>query len=362
MFRPGIQPPFTRLAAGAIAAAFLSLTASFAGDPAARVPSLLARADADSARRPSGTVLGIEGTRFTLNGKPAFLYGLSYYGALAAPDEAIRRDLDEAQRQGFNWIRVWATWSASGVNPSAVDENGNPVREALEKLRQLLSNCDQRGMGVDVTLSRGVSGPSRLQSLAAHQRAVETLVASLRPQRNWYLDLSNERNIRDSRFTSFEDLRVLRRRVRELDSKRLVTASHGGDLDRDELSAYLRIAGVDFISPHRPRNAESAGQTEAQSRQYLAWMNELGRPVPLHYQEPFRRGYADWNPVAADFVRDLLGARSGGAAGWCFHNGDQRGQPDRRPRRSFDLGEHRLFDQLDGEEKRALEELRQAAR
>ena len=31
------------------------------------------------------TVLGIDGTRFTLNGKPTFLLGISYYGALGAP-------------------------------------------------------------------------------------------------------------------------------------------------------------------------------------------------------------------------------------------------------------------------------------
>jgi hypothetical protein len=32
----------------------------------------------------STTVLGIHGTSFTLNGKPTFLLGFSYYGALGA--------------------------------------------------------------------------------------------------------------------------------------------------------------------------------------------------------------------------------------------------------------------------------------
>lgn len=35
------------------------------------------------------------------------------------------------------------------------------------------------------------------------------------------------------------------------------------------------------------------------------------------------------------------------AAGWCFHNGDQRERPDGRPRRSFDLRETSLMEQLD---------------
>src|SRR5262245_12639087 len=33
---------------------------------------------------PPPTVLGIRGSRFTLNGEPAFLPGISYYGALGA--------------------------------------------------------------------------------------------------------------------------------------------------------------------------------------------------------------------------------------------------------------------------------------
>ena len=67
-------------------------------------------------------------------------------------------------------------------------------------------------------------------------------------------------------------------------------------------------------------------------------------------QEPFRRGYAGWDPEADDFLTDLRGAIAGGAAGWCFHNGSQRTTADNRPRRSFDLREKRLMDQLDSKE------------
>ncbi|WP_456337533.1 hypothetical protein [Fervidibacter sacchari] len=67
------------------------------------------------------TELGVKGSQFTINGKPAFLLGISYYGALGAPKEFILRDLDDIQRYGFNWLRVWATWSAFGKDVSAVD-------------------------------------------------------------------------------------------------------------------------------------------------------------------------------------------------------------------------------------------------
>jgi hypothetical protein len=112
--------------------------------------------------------------------------------------------------------------------------------------------------------------------------------------------------------------------------------------------------GVDILSPHRTRAAGSPGQTEARSKEYLAWMKEAGREVPLHYQEPFRRDFGDWQPRAEDYAADLKGARAGGAAGWCFHNGDRRAAADGRPRHCFDLRERRLFEQLDGEEARAL--------
>jgi hypothetical protein len=157
-----------------------------------------------------------------------------------------------------------------------------------------------------------------------------------------------------------EDLKVLRELARRLEPRLLVTASHGGDLSQDELRKYLEVAQVDFVSPHRPRDAQSLRQTEAKSKELLDWMKALGRVVPVHHQEPFRRGYEKWNPQAEDFVRDLQAAKTGGAAGWCFHNGDRRDAPDGQPRRSFDLRERRLFDQLDEQERKAVDLLKAA--
>lgn len=309
-------------------------------------PALIVPAEA-------ATQLGIQGSQFTLNGRPTFLVGLSYYGALGAPAEFIRRDLEDMQGCGVNWIRVWATWTAFDNDVSAVDEEGRPREPFPTKLKDLVAECDRRGLVVDVTLSRGI----QLQTLEAHRRAVETLVTALQPYRNWYLDLANERNIGDSRFVSFEELRQLRERVRQLDPGRLVTASQGGDLSREELQDYLLTVPVDFVCPHRPRRADSPRETAARTREYLAWMREIGRVVPLHYQEPFRRGYGAWQPQAEDYVADARGAWEGGAAGWCLHNGAQRDSPDGQPRRSFDLRERRLFDQLDAQELQALRSL-----
>src|SRR5688572_16360717 len=150
--------------------------------------------------QPQATELGIQSTHFTINGKRTFLLGISYYGALGARDEFIAKDLDDMQRDGFNWIRVWATWAAFTNNVSAVAPDGGPREPLLTKLEKLIQDCDRRGMIVNLTLSRenGRTGAPRLQHYEEHERAARTLVERLRPLRNWYLDLGNERNIGDA--------------------------------------------------------------------------------------------------------------------------------------------------------------------
>jgi hypothetical protein len=310
----------------------------------------------------AATKLGLEKTQFTVNGKPTFLLGISYYGALGAPKEFVLADLDDMQKCGFNWMRVWATWAAFGNDASAVDGEGNPRKAQLSELQWLVEECDRRGIIVDVTLSRGngLVGPPRLKSPETSNRAVKNIVAALKPYRNWYLDLANERNIKDERFVSFDELVEMRKLVRSLDAERLVTASHAGDITLDDLRQYLIDVGVDFISPHRPRDAHSPGQTANQTKNYMQRMKELGRIVPVHYQEPFRRGFSpdDFEPKAEDFLTDLKQAKTSGAAGWCFHNGGQKDKPDSKPRRSFDMREKRLFEQLDEEEKKFVEKMK----
>jgi hypothetical protein len=299
------------------------------------------------------TVLGIRGTHFTLNNEPTFLLGISYYGGLGAADDFLRRDLDDVRRHGFNWLRVWATCGLFGQDISVVDQEGHMREPRLEKLKRIVAECDRRGLVVDVTLTRASKTPGwGMPSLEPHKRAVEAIVIALKEYRNWYLDLANERDVRDERFVPVDELKTLREVVRRLDPARLVTASLGGhDVSDGDLRDSLQTAGLDFVTPHRPRDPESPAQTDAKTRECLAMMKKLGRVAPVHYQEPLRRGYVNRDPSAADILTDLRGALAGGAAGWCFHNGPQRGTKDDLPRRSFDLRHRRLFDQLDQQER-----------
>lgn len=199
----------------------------------------------------TGTVLGVRDTSFTLNGEPTFLLGMSYYGALGAPEEFVRRDLDDLTRHGFNWVRVWSTWRAFDRDVSAVDVEGQPREPFLGRLRWLVAECDRRGLVVDVTLTRGDgTNGGAIPNLQAHRWAVETLVGALKVHRNWYLDLANERDIRDARHVPAEELQALRDQVRALDPSRLVTASFGGhDLDEADLREALMTIGLDFVAP-----------------------------------------------------------------------------------------------------------------
>jgi hypothetical protein len=129
-------------------------------------------------------------------------------------------------------------------------------------------------------------------------------------------------------------------------------------ISKEDIGRYLLDVQVDFLSPHRLRNSRSAGETPQTTRRYLSWMHEFDRVVPLHYQEPFRRDFSkDWQPKAEDFATDLRGAIAGGAAGWCLDNGDNCWAADARHRRSFDMREKRLFEQLDAVEQETLKQL-----
>ena len=92
---------------------------------------------ADSAPSTS-TRLGVRSGSFTVNGQATFLLGFSYYGALGARQDMVRQNLEQAQRLGFNWLRVWATWNAFDRDISAVATNGMAREPFLGKFDWLV--------------------------------------------------------------------------------------------------------------------------------------------------------------------------------------------------------------------------------
>ena len=310
-----------------------------------------------------------ENGRFLFDGRPTFLLGASYYGGLALETAEVEKDFRELVRLGFNWVRLWCTWGAFGNDVAAVDARGRPREPYLTRLLEMCRLAERLGMVVDVTFARGISPEAAasheaLRAAAAkpwmyspvvvhrdHLEAVRTVTAALRPWRNVYIDVANERNSPRELPVTCEEAGEMIRRVHELDPERLATVSSANDIADEEVAGYAITAGVDFLTPHRVRTAESPGQTEERTRRYRRLLANLGRLMPVHHQEPFRRDFTPWQPTVEDFLTDLAGAIRGGAAGWCFHNGYCRHKADWRPRRSFDLRDGRLMEQLDDVER-----------
>lgn len=203
---------------------------------------------------------------------------------------------------------------------------------------------------MDVTFSR-----NRLTEHQAHLKAVGEAARQLQPYRNLYIDVGNERDVKDSRFVSLGEVAELIAAIKEVDPERICTASDGGDILTEGVASRI-AAGLDLLCPHRRRDSGSPAETRDDARRLLEAAEEAGRVIPVHYQEPFRRDYSrGWEPIASDFLADLDGAVRGNAAGWCFHNGSNRHTEDGRPYRSFGMSQRGLFAQLDREESDVVE-------
>jgi len=292
--------------------------------------------------------LGItkDGRFFTVDGRPTYLNGISYYSALSLADpNQVRADLNDMAADGFNWIRVWAHWNSEGDDICALNADGKVREPYLSRLKSLVKMCNERKIIVDVTMAR-----DRKQAFAGYLEGARALARELKPCRNVYLDVGNERDVQDNRYVSFEEIGELTRAIKEIDPKRICTAS-GVPGSQANLDQYLK-AGCDFIAPHLDRGQGSSAKTVGAIKELIVWMNALNHRVPIHLQEPFRRGYTDYQPTVEDFFRDDSGGKIAGAAGWCLHNGSSRISKDHRPFRSFYMGgnEGRLYKQLDAVE------------
>jgi len=299
--------------------------------------------------------LGIspDGRFFTLDGVPTYLNGVSYYGAQTITTASYRTsDLDDMVADGFNWIRVWGYWTnaVTSEDVSVLTYDGYSRSTYMNRLKTLITECNNRGIIVDVSLNRDAYGTwvgARTQ--AQHLKAVQTLATELLSYRNVYIDISNERDVGDGRYVSLSECGALINAIKAIDPTRLCTAS-STPTSQSQLSDFKNTAKMDFISPHLCRDSSCPAATLGTVNNYSSWMDNLGWRIPIHLQEPFRRGYStSFNPLEDDFLRDCSGGKLAGAAGWCLHNGDNF---DAAPYRSFtmDNARGRLYAQWESAE------------
>ncbi|MCX5770005.1 MAG: hypothetical protein NTZ09_06995 [Candidatus Hydrogenedentes bacterium] len=150
--------------------------------------------------------------------------------------------MDDLERIGFNWIRVWATWNAFGNDISVLTADGAPNKTCLDRLTRLCELAGKRGMVVDVTVSRG-KDERFPHDLTSHLAVTEQLARTLKPYRNVYLDLGNGRPRR-----SFDMRRGEGRLFEQLDAEELrflkLVEKHPNT--RGHWLAGLRMTGFDF--------------------------------------------------------------------------------------------------------------------
>ncbi|MHB1462934.1 MAG: cellulase family glycosylhydrolase [Armatimonadota bacterium] len=293
--------------------------------------------------------LGItkDGANFSIDGRPAFLNGISYYAATSiSTPEFLTRDLDDMARYGINWIRVWTMWNINDQNYAVVNPDGTVREPFMSRLKTIIRECNRRKIMVDVTMHRGPHPVPSNQ--AEHLVCARTLALELKGFRNVYFDVANERDVGDARFVSYKDMGELITAVKASDPKRICTAS-GVPNSSKNLNEYLTTGHCDFIATHLGRGRGDSSRTLGEVAKFVGWMKQLGRRVPVHLQEPFRQGYGNYTPEMDDYYRDAEGGKLAGAAGWCLHNGSSQSDTHGRPNRSFQMSDTdgRLFTQLD---------------
>lgn len=242
-------------------------------------------------------VLGVSGTRFTLDGRPFPYTGLSFFNAVynpafnASPD-ARRGWLDKFKRYGVNALRVWAQWDNArgfvdaGPGHTLYRPDGSLRAEHLDRLKAILRDCDAAGVVVELCLFSQESWAEHIRlGPAEADRAAATLARELQPHRNLAFQVWNERSDRTPELVEA---------IRAADPKRLVTSSPGvaGVLGDPKENALL-----DYLTPHTSR--QRAGSPWEVAPAEVAYL--LARhKKPVVDDEPARCGTAKFGGPRGD--------------------------------------------------------------
>ena len=308
--------------------------------------------------QPASSVLTVSGTAIAIDGRAAFLTGVSLFDALGsvAPRDV---DLDALKSAGVNTVRVWAHWHEPVYQP-----DGALSAAGRARLLALVGRLQSRGMLLELVLLRPGQLPGQpfavFASEATRARAVEEITRALLPFRNVLFDLYNEHDHPDGPITHAA-ARALRDRVKAIDAGRVLTISStethlispAGAIDagaernlRGEVGTDTDSVGVDVVAPHFPRTDDWDTATGARVQAVRAALDRLGSRAPIYLNEE-RRAEPGTRVDPTAYPRACAAARSAGAAGWLFHTAA-----------GFELKQRPFLDALDPGERAALQSLR----
>jgi hypothetical protein len=287
--------------------------------------------------------LGVEGTRFTVDGAPRFLVFISYFDGIRRVPSGVQDDLEYLKTR-VDGIRVFPNWWVYACPPRSgadtlFDLQGEVRPAAWTALDTLLSEAGARGLIVDLSFSResvtdNGSPPRRLDP-DAYQRALTTIVGSTAYLKGRYphvlIDVQNEWPIHSDKVR----VEALLTALRAADPNRLLVASSSGG-GYAPVGLGLPLIAAAYHDP-RERDWHSAGTAR---RIVEAVRRSLGGAVqPIYLQEPMPWGAVcprqDHDSDPAHFAAALANARAAGAAAWTLHT-----------RATFDLKSESLVSKL----------------
>jgi hypothetical protein len=312
-----------------------------------------------AARLPAaGPSLSVSGTTLQLDGRPAFLVGVSLFDALGTTPPRDG-DLDSLKSFGVNTVRAWAHW-----HEPIYGRDGELTVAGRTRLLALVQRLSERAMLLELVLLRPGQLPGQpfavFASEAARLHAVESMTMALRDSRNVIFDLFNEHDHPDGAI-DHAALRVIRDRVKALDPARIVTVSStgthlmtpDGGVGADETQNLLAEAGtspaavgVDVVAVHFPRTDDWAAATAARVGAIRAALDRGDRRLPIYLNEE-QRAEPGTRLSADTYQRAFSSARQAGAAGWVFHTAA-----------GYELAKRPFLDALTPDERAGLKRLR----
>lgn len=302
-----------------------------------------ASSGSESSGDPPGTGLGIDGEQLTWDGVPTFFVGVSYFDARSWHES----DFDGLAERGWNLVRIWLDWGKIGL----FGADGALTPEGAGILTALVDSAAEREIVVDVT----ILDPGLLFTPDIDHRlaAVQSVATTLADRTNVFYDVMNEHDHGKGPIDHTEAA-TLAAALREIDADAIITiSSTGGHLVGDDATVQVESVdaetdevGVAIVTPHLPRTADWADQTDVRVTALRGHLQSRGLVVPIYLQEEARRGHSGLEPSEAEFVQSASEAQAAGAAAWIFHTDA-----------GFELGVATFFDALDEVEVAVIDNL-----
>lgn len=282
-------------------------------------------------------------------GPTGFFYAASYYGAVGCTSDARwQGDLDRLKSLRISNVRVWYDWPIQWApNSRFILRDGRVEAGLLGRFRRFLTDAAARGFRVDIT-STG-PGNEHYDSKEAWFTGITNMATALKDITLFYpVDVFNEftAGIYKVGATIADGVRATTI-AKTICPTWSVTCSMDGDVGTIGYNYKQLIAGgakIDLFAPHYKRDEGWGGKVYQRTTQLRADMAAVGISKPIYVQEESWSGESVWSVEQSTAAGG--GAKSSGAAGYCFHT-----------TAGFDLSSRSYFEQLTSEELTAMQQL-----